>query len=60
MLVSLVASHVVIVATVARVAGQRTDLGGAAVLAVVIGVAAVLIGAMFRPPSHAAAPARVD
>jgi hypothetical protein len=57
---SLVASHVVIVATAARVAGQQTDLVGAAVLAVVIGAAAVLIGAMFRPPSRAAAPARVD
>ena len=60
LLLSLVASHVVIVATAARVAGQRTDLVGAAVLAVVIGAAAILIGAMFRPPSHAAAPARVD
>jgi hypothetical protein len=60
LLLSLVASHVVIVATAARVAGQQTDLVGAAVLAVVIGAAAVLIGAMFRPPSRAAAPARVD
>ena len=60
LLLSLVACHVVIVATAARVAGRRTDLVGAAVLAVVIGAAAILIGAMFRPPSHAAAPARVD
>ena len=60
LLLSLVGSHVVIVVTAARVAGQRTDLAGAAVLAVVIGAAAVLIGAMFRPPSHAAEPARVD
>jgi hypothetical protein len=60
LLLSLVASHVVVVAAAARVAGQRTDLVGAAVLAVVIGAGAVLIGALFRPPSHAVEPAGVD
>jgi hypothetical protein len=60
LLVLLVASHVAIVATAARVAGQRPDPLGAAVLAVVVGAAAVLIGALFRPPSYAVAPARVD
>lgn len=55
----LVASHAVIVATAARVAGQRTGPLGA-VLGTLIGVAAILIGAMFRPPSHAVARARVD
>jgi hypothetical protein len=60
LLLALVASHAVIVVTAARVAGQWTDPLVATALGAFVGVAAVLIGALFRPPSHAVAPAGVD
>jgi len=60
LVLALIAAHAVIVLTAARVAGQRTDALAAAALGALIGVAAVLIGAVFRPPSHAVVPARVD
>jgi hypothetical protein len=60
LLVALAASHAAIVATVARAVGPRTSPLIAAGIAVLVGGAAVLIGAMFSPPSHAMARARVD
>ena len=60
LVLALVASHAVIVATAARVAGQRTEPLAAAALGALVGVAAVVIGSLFRPPSHAVAPARAD
>jgi hypothetical protein len=60
LLVALAASHAVIVATAARAVGPRTSILIAAAIAVLIGGAAILIGAMFRPPSHVMAKARVD
>jgi hypothetical protein len=60
LLVLLVVSHVVIVATAARVAGQLSDPLAAATFSMLTGAAATLIGAMFQPHSHAVAPTRVD
>ena len=60
LLLALVASHAVVVLTAARVAGQRTDTFASVALGALIAVAAVLVGALFRPPSHAKAPARVN
>jgi hypothetical protein len=60
LLVGLVASHAVLVAAAARAVGPRTSLLIAATIAVLIGGAAILIGAMFRAPSHVMARARVD
>jgi hypothetical protein len=60
LLVALGASHTVIVATAARAVGPRTSPLVAAGIAALIGGATILIGAMFSPPSHAMARARVD
>jgi hypothetical protein len=60
LLVALAASHAAIVAIAARAVGPRTSPLTAAGIATFIGGAAVLTGAMFRPPSQAIARARVD
>lgn len=60
LMLSLVGSHMVIVLGASRVAGQLSDPLAAALLGSLTGVAAVLIGAVFRPATPAQAPTRVD
>jgi len=60
LLLAMVAAHAAIVAAAARVVGPRTSAAVAAVIAVLVGGVSIVIGAMFRPPSHALARARVD
>jgi hypothetical protein len=57
---SLMTGHAVIVLLASRVGGQLSDPVAAASFGTLIGMAAVLVGALFRPPSRAAAPIRVD
>jgi hypothetical protein len=60
LLLSLVISHVVIVLVASRVGGQVSVPVAAAAFAAVMGLAAVVIGALFRPPTRAVAPIHVE
>jgi hypothetical protein len=55
-MLALLVSHVVIVLAAARVGGQLSDPAAAAGVGALTGMAAVVVGALFRPPSHALAP----
>jgi hypothetical protein len=56
----LVVSHVAIVGVASRVGGQLSVPFAAAVIATVVGITAILIGAFFRPPMPAVSWTRVD
>jgi hypothetical protein len=53
-------SHVAIVGVASRVGGQLSVPFAAAVIATVVGITAILIGAFFRPPMPAVSWTRVD
>jgi hypothetical protein len=53
---ALVASHGVIVLVAARVTGQLSDPAATAAFGALTGTAAVVVGALFRPPSRVVAP----
>jgi uncharacterized membrane protein YeaQ/YmgE (transglycosylase-associated protein family) len=57
---SLVGSHVVIVLVASRVGGQLSSPLAAAVVGTFVVLAAVLVGALFRPPLPAVSWTRVD
>jgi hypothetical protein len=60
LMLCLLASHIVLVFVGSRVVGHPADLLTAGVLGALTGFATVMIGALFRPPSHAVALTRVD
>lgn len=60
LLLTLVTSHVVIVVVASRVGGRLSAPIAAAALAALTGMAAVVIGALFRPPSRAMAPIHAE
>jgi hypothetical protein len=57
---ALLASHVVIVLVASRVGGQLSDPYSAVAVGTVVSIAAVLVGALFRPPLPTVSWTRVD